>query len=218
MLAPMAYNQGFYNLFLAIITLVGVALLGGSTTSASPLALAGTGSMLARRPRPGDPRPVDGARRDHPGHCCRRSRCSSAAVDAGSWARPGGATGRARCAPSETTDAPSPVADATRFIDPARMSPPAKMPGTVVARSAGGTSSTHCSRRDVAPGEHEAALVAQHRVRQPAALRGRAEEQEQPARLDPLLSAGVDVLHVEPGRGARRRRGRRRRRVSSHAR
>ena len=27
-LAPMAYNQGFYNLFLAIITVVGLALLG----------------------------------------------------------------------------------------------------------------------------------------------------------------------------------------------
>ena len=33
-----------------------------------------------------------------------------------------------------TTDAPSPLADATRFIEPDRMSPAAKMPGTVVAR------------------------------------------------------------------------------------
>ena len=44
---PMAYNQGFYNLFLAIITLVGVALLEPEHWVGSALALAGTGSMLA---------------------------------------------------------------------------------------------------------------------------------------------------------------------------
>ena len=43
----MAYNQGFYNLFLAIITLVGVALLKQRARVGSALALAGTGSMLA---------------------------------------------------------------------------------------------------------------------------------------------------------------------------
>ena len=46
-LAPMAYNQGFYNLFLAIITLVGVVMLGPEHVAGSALALAGTGSMLA---------------------------------------------------------------------------------------------------------------------------------------------------------------------------
>ena len=45
-LAPMAYNQGFYNLFLAIITVVGVALLGEREDVGRALALAGTGSML----------------------------------------------------------------------------------------------------------------------------------------------------------------------------
>ena len=44
---PMAYNQGFYNLFLAIITLVGVALLKNEHWVGSALALAGTASMLA---------------------------------------------------------------------------------------------------------------------------------------------------------------------------
>lgn len=54
---PMAFNQGFYNLFLAIVTIVGVALVasgrGGAgqlaDTSSAGLALlvAGTGSMLA---------------------------------------------------------------------------------------------------------------------------------------------------------------------------
>ncbi len=46
-LAPMAYNQGFYNLFLAIITIVGVAMIGRQEVAGSSLALAGTGSMLA---------------------------------------------------------------------------------------------------------------------------------------------------------------------------
>jgi putative membrane protein len=46
-LAPMAYNQGFYNLFLAIITLVGVVMIDGEHTTGTALALAGTGSMLA---------------------------------------------------------------------------------------------------------------------------------------------------------------------------
>jgi putative membrane protein len=44
---PMAYNQGFYNLFLAIITLVGVVAGGADSTVGATLMLAGTGSMLA---------------------------------------------------------------------------------------------------------------------------------------------------------------------------
>jgi putative membrane protein len=43
----MAYNQGFYNLFLAVITLIGLALLGTDHEVGTALALAGTGSMLA---------------------------------------------------------------------------------------------------------------------------------------------------------------------------
>lgn len=43
-----AYNQGFYNLFLALQTIVGIAiLLAGSTGIGAALILAGTGSMLA---------------------------------------------------------------------------------------------------------------------------------------------------------------------------
>ena len=41
---PLAYNQGFYNLFLAVITLAGV--VAGADVGAA-LVLAGTGSMLA---------------------------------------------------------------------------------------------------------------------------------------------------------------------------
>ena len=54
---PLAFNQGFYNLFLAIVTAVGVVLVAagaggaGSAHEASPagnaLVVAGTGSMLA---------------------------------------------------------------------------------------------------------------------------------------------------------------------------
>ncbi|KQN41519.1 DUF1304 domain-containing protein [Frigoribacterium sp. Leaf44] len=55
---PLAYNQGFYNLFLAIVTIVGVVLIAaggvggaGSAFEASAagtaLLVAGTGSMLA---------------------------------------------------------------------------------------------------------------------------------------------------------------------------
>jgi putative membrane protein len=55
---PLAYNQGFYNLFLAIVTIVGVGLVvaggaGGAGTAfeasaaGTALLVAGTGSMLA---------------------------------------------------------------------------------------------------------------------------------------------------------------------------
>jgi putative membrane protein len=48
---PLAFNQGFYNLFLAIVTGVGVVLLatggGGQRPAGLALLVAGTGSMLA---------------------------------------------------------------------------------------------------------------------------------------------------------------------------
>ncbi|ROR91620.1 DUF1304 domain-containing protein [Nocardioides aurantiacus] len=43
----MAYNQGFYNLFLAVVTLVGVGLLAPVREAGVALVVAGTGSMLA---------------------------------------------------------------------------------------------------------------------------------------------------------------------------
>ena len=44
----LAFNQGFYNLFLAIVTAVGIALVAvGQTAVGSALVLAGTGSMVA---------------------------------------------------------------------------------------------------------------------------------------------------------------------------
>ncbi|TNU73199.1 DUF1304 domain-containing protein [Miniimonas arenae] len=44
----MAYNQGFYNLFLAVLAIVGIVLAAsGRTTAGLTLVLAGTGCMLA---------------------------------------------------------------------------------------------------------------------------------------------------------------------------
>jgi putative membrane protein len=44
----LAFNQGFYNLFLAVMTAVGIVLVAvGATGAGGALALAGTGSMLA---------------------------------------------------------------------------------------------------------------------------------------------------------------------------
>ncbi len=44
----LAFNQGFYNLFLAVVTAVGIVLVAtGATAPGAALVLAGTGSMLA---------------------------------------------------------------------------------------------------------------------------------------------------------------------------
>ncbi|MFD6134699.1 DUF1304 domain-containing protein [Isoptericola sp. NPDC060257] len=48
----LAFNQGFYNLFLAVVTAIGIVLVAlgstvGTTGAGAALVLAGTGSMLA---------------------------------------------------------------------------------------------------------------------------------------------------------------------------
>lgn len=44
----LAFNQGFYNLFLAVLAILGTVIAAlGSTPVGAALALAGTGSMLA---------------------------------------------------------------------------------------------------------------------------------------------------------------------------
>ncbi|CAL9334859.1 hypothetical protein SUDANB121_00158 [Nocardiopsis dassonvillei] len=43
----LAYNQGFYNLFLAVVTVVGLVLWGPVPAAGVALVLAGTGSMAA---------------------------------------------------------------------------------------------------------------------------------------------------------------------------
>ncbi|MBZ5738857.1 DUF1304 domain-containing protein [Nocardioides mangrovi] len=44
---PLAYNQGFYNLFLAVVTAAGIVLAGSQPEAATALLAAGPGSMLA---------------------------------------------------------------------------------------------------------------------------------------------------------------------------
>lgn len=45
---PLAFNQGFYNLFLAIVSFVGIVIaIAGSASVGIALVLAGTGSMVA---------------------------------------------------------------------------------------------------------------------------------------------------------------------------
>lgn len=44
---PLAFNQGFYNLFLAIAAGVGIVLIGSDRTVAITLVVSATGSMLA---------------------------------------------------------------------------------------------------------------------------------------------------------------------------
>ncbi|MGQ4271781.1 DUF1304 domain-containing protein [Nocardiopsis changdeensis] len=43
----LAYNQGFYNLFLAVVTVAGLVLWGAVPAAGTALILAGTGSMAA---------------------------------------------------------------------------------------------------------------------------------------------------------------------------
>lgn len=44
----LAFNQGFYNLFLAVVTFIGVVtVFGGATAVGAALVFAGVGSMLA---------------------------------------------------------------------------------------------------------------------------------------------------------------------------
>ncbi|MDI9915152.1 DUF1304 domain-containing protein [Rhodococcus sp. IEGM 1379] len=45
---PLAFNQGFYNLFLAIVTVIGIVIAAtGSASVGIALVLAGAGSMVA---------------------------------------------------------------------------------------------------------------------------------------------------------------------------
>ena len=45
---PLAFNQGFYNLFLAVVTAIGIALMAaGHTSPGAALVFAGVGSMAA---------------------------------------------------------------------------------------------------------------------------------------------------------------------------
>jgi putative membrane protein len=44
---PLAYNQGFYNLFLGVGTAIGIGLMDSNRDAGVALVVSGTGSMLA---------------------------------------------------------------------------------------------------------------------------------------------------------------------------
>jgi putative membrane protein len=45
---PLAFNQGFYNLFLAVVTVIGIVLIAaGQRSAGAALVFAGVGSMAA---------------------------------------------------------------------------------------------------------------------------------------------------------------------------
>jgi hypothetical protein len=58
--------------------------------------------------------------------------------------------------------APSPLADATRFIEPALTSPAAKIPGTVVSSAAGDVRAGSMKRVASASGEGAATVALVH--------------------------------------------------------
>ncbi len=71
--------------------------------------------------------------------------------------------------------APSPTADATRFIESSRTSPAAKTPGTLVSsangvRDASGQADAR-RRHQLRAGDDEAVLVAEHGVAEPVRAR-----------------------------------------------
>ena len=95
-----------------------------------------------------------------------------------------------------TATDPSPTPEATRFTEPWRTSPTAKMPGTLVSRRKGSRSSVHplgrCpSRMKVGTGQNETALVALDDIRQPIRSRQSADKNEHRARRHALHLVGV---------------------------
>ncbi len=78
----LAFNQGFYNLFLAVVTGVGVAAhLADEETVGTTLVLTGTGSMLAAALCCCCPRPTRPGRRSRRGRCpCSRWPCCCSAA------------------------------------------------------------------------------------------------------------------------------------------
>ena len=86
-----------------------------------------------------------------------------------------------RSCANRTAIAPSPTAEAMRFIDPARTSPAANTPGTDVSSDRGGTSSGQSAGGDpeVVAGEHEATGVPPDDAVEPARPRRLPDEDEQ---------------------------------------
>ena len=99
---PMAYNQGFYNLFLGIGAALGLVLWWTDhDTAGRTLALFCTGSMVGRRGRARHDRPQLPARRPDPGHAAaHRPRADAAQLTSA-------AVRRTRAAPTTRMTTPT---------------------------------------------------------------------------------------------------------------
>src|SRR5829696_1418622 len=101
----------------------------------------------------------------------------------------------------DTTTEPSPTDDATRFTDPARTSPTAKMPGRLVSKMCG----ARPPQRGWAPSSpppptaDEAVVVQRHAAAlQPLGVRHRAQHEEQVGDGARLLLPGAPVAPGHP--------------------
>ena len=106
--------------------------------------------------------------------------------------------------------APSPTAEATRFIESSRTSPAANTPGTLVSSAYGGRRQrptlSGAERHQVLAGDEKAVVVADHVGTEPLSTRGAADEDEEPARGDFLDGSGDPLHEGEGSPGDRRRR------------
>ena len=91
---------------------------------------------------------------------------------------------------------PSPTAAATRRLAPARTSPAAKTPGTLVSNINGSRSSAHRASRAAGRAGHDEAFVVQvGKSRQHLGPRRHADEDEQGRRVERFRESRVDVAH-----------------------
>src|SRR5580658_10306735 len=98
-----------------------------------------------------------------------------------------------------TATDPSPTPEATRFTEPCRTSPTAKIPGTFVSRRKGSRSSTQplgCSPSfRIGTGQNESALVALNQTRQPIRSRQGTDKNEHGTGRHPLYLVCVRAKH-----------------------
>jgi len=88
---------------------------------------------------------------------------------------------------------PSPTDAATRFTDPERMSPTAKIPVALVSKANGSRSPFHTPLHRIGSRQDEAVLVAPDLRGQPASRRFGADEDEERPRLPSRCRAGPSI-------------------------
>lgn len=100
-----------------------------------------------------------------------------------------------------TAIAPSPTAEATRLTEPERTSPAAKTPGADVSKRLGArpTSAQPFSTSTGFPCGNEAVLAQRYIAVEPARMRGRADENEQRAKVESSLCGMRGCSSYEKG-------------------